>query len=397
MKTYAQINDRIESGEAVVLTADEIMDYVEEKGVEAAAKEVDVVTTATFGPMCSSGCFLNFGHAKPKIRMSEAWVQDVLVYTGIAAVDAYLGATQLRHGDSANMYHPGEFRYGGGHVIEDLVAGKTLQLFALSYGTDCYPLREIRTYFTIDDLNQAIMVNPRNCYQNYNVAINDSDKAIYTYMGRLEPKRRNANYCSAGQLSPLLNDPCYDTIGVGSKVWLAGAHGHVYAEGTQHAGDCERTPGGVPTGGAGTLALTGDMKQMRPEFVRGVSFRGYGVSLGLGVGVPIPILNEDILKRTCVRDRDILAPVVDYSTDYPQNTGKTICQVNYEQLRSGEIEIEGKKVAVGSLSSYHTALEVAHLLADEIRRGDFHIAEPIAPLPKNTSMKPLKARDKPDD
>ena len=395
MKTYQQINDRIESGKAVVLRADEIIDYVDKKGLEAAAEEVDVVTTATFGPMCSSGCFLNFGHSKPKIRMSEAWVEDVLVYTGVAAVDVYLGATQLRHGDPANMYHPGEFRYGGGHVMEDLVAGKTLQLFALSYGTDCYPLREIRTYFSIGDLNQAIMVNPRNCYQNYNVAINDSDKAIYTYMGCLEPKRKNVNYCSAGQLSPLLNDPSYDVIGVGTKVWMAGAQGHVYAEGTQHAGGGERTPGGVPTGGAGTLALTGDMKQMRSEFVRGVSFRGYGISLGMGVGIPIPILNPDILKRTCVRDRDILAPVVDYSSDYPENTGKVICHVNYEQLRSGEIEVEGKKVAVGSLSSYHKALEIAHILADEVRRGDFRLAEPIAPLPKDTVMKPLVAREKP--
>jgi len=395
MKTYQQINDRIESGKAVVLTAEEIIDYVEEKGLEKAAEEVDVVTTATFGPMCSSGCFLNFGHSKPKIRMSEAWIEDVLVYTGIAAVDVYLGATQIRHGDSANMYYPGEFRYGGGHVIEDLVAGKTLQLFALSYGTDCYPLREIRTYFTIDDLNQAIMVNPRNCYQNYNVAINDSDKTIHTYMGCLEPNRKNINYCSAGQLSPLLNDPYYETIGVGTKVWLAGAQGHVYAEGTQHAGGGERTPGGVPTGGSGTLALTGDMKQMKPEFVRGVSFRGYGISLGLGVGVPIPILNEDILKKTCVRDRDILAPVVDYSHEYPQNTGKIVCKVNYEELRSGEVEIEGKKVPVGSLSSYHKAREIAHLLADEVRRGDFTLNEPSAMLPKDTNMKPLVAREKP--
>jgi len=395
MKTYQQINDRIASGKAVVLTADEIMDYVDEKGVAAAAKEVDVVTTATFGPMCSSGCFLNFGHSKPKIRMSEAWVEDVLVYTGVAAVDVYLGATQTRHGDPCNMYYPGEFRYGGGHVIEDLVAGKTLQLFALSYGTDCYPLREMRTYFTIHDLNQAIMVNPRNCYQNYNVAINDSEKPIYTYMGTLEANRKNASYCSAGQLSPLLNDPYYETIGVGTKVWLAGAQGHVYAEGTQHAGGGPRTPGGLPMGGAGTLALTGDMKQMRPEFVRGVSFRGYGISLGLGVGIPIPILNEQILQRTCVRDREILAPLVDYSNDYPQNTGKVICHVNYEQLRSGEIEVEGKKVTVGSLSSYHKALEIANLLADEIRRGDFLLAEPIAPLSKDTTMKPLVAREKP--
>jgi len=395
MKTYEQINDRIESGKAVVLTADEIMDYVDEKGLAAAAKEVDVVTTATFGPMCSSGCFLNFGHSKPKIRMSEAWVEDVLVYTGIAAVDVYLGATQLRHGDPANMYHPGEFRYGGGHAIEDLVAGKKLQLFALSYGTDCYPLREIRTYFTINDLNQAIMVNPRNCYQNYNVAINNSDRTIYTYLGTLEPNRKNVNYCSAGQLSPLLNDPYYDVIGVGTKVWLAGAQGHVYAEGTQHAGACDRTPGGIPKGGAGTLALTGDMKQMRPEFVRGVTFRGYGVSLALGVGIPIPILNEDILKRTCVRDRDIMAPVVDYSQDYPQNTGKVICYVNYEQLRSGQIEVEGEKVDVGSLSSYYKALQIANLLADEIRRGDFRLTEPIEPLAKDTKMKPLVTRKKP--
>ncbi len=395
MKTYEQINNRIESGKAVVLTADEIIDYVEKRGLAAAAEEVDVVTTATFGPMCSSGCVLNFGHSKPKIRMSEAWVQDVLVYTGLAAVDVYLGATQLRHNDPANMDHPGEFRYGGGHVMEDLIAGKTLQLFALSYTTDCYPLREIRTYFTINDLNQAIMLNPRNCYQNYNVAVNDSERTIYTYMGTLEPNRKNANYCSAGQLSPLLNDPYYETIGVGTRVWMAGAHGLVYAEGTQHAGGGPRNDQGIPKGGAGTLALTADMKQMSQKFVRGTSFRGYGVSLALGVGIPIPILNENVLKRTCIRDRDILAPVVDYSNDYPQNTGKVIDYVSYEQLRTGEIEVEGKKIAVGSLSSYYKALEIAHLLADEIKRGDFRLAEPIAYLPKDTKMKPLLVREKP--
>jgi uncharacterized protein (DUF39 family) len=227
------------------------------------------------------------------------------------------------------------------------------------------------------------------------VAINDSDRTIYTYMGCLEPDRKNASYCSAGQLSPLLNDPYYETIGVGTKVWLAGAHGHVYAEGTQHAAGGDRTPDGIPKGGAGTLALTGDMKQMHHEFVRGVSLTGYGVSLALGIGIPIPILNEDILKRTCVRDCDILAPVVDYSTDYPQNTGKITCYVNYEQLRSGQIEVEGKKIAVGSLSSYFKALEIANLLADEIRRGDFWLAKPTAPLPKDTTMKPLVAREKP--
>ena len=394
MKTYAEINAKIEAGKAVVLTAEEIIDYVDAKGLDQAAREVDVVTTATFGPMCSSGCVLNFGHSKPKIRMSEAWVEDVGVYTGLAAVDVYLGATQLRHNDPANMDYPGEFRYGGGHVMEDLVAGKQLQLFALSYGTDEYPRRDIRTYFTIDDLNQATMVNPRNCYQNYNVAVNDSDRRIHTYMGTLDPERENATYCSAGQLSPLLNDPLYETIGVGTSIWLGGAHGHVYAEGTQHAGGSKRNDHDVPMGGAGTLAVTGDMKQMIPEYVRGVSLVGYGVSLGIGVGIPIPVLNPGILKRTCIRDSEIHAPVVDYSVDYPAATGNVITYVTYEQLKSGSITVEDKEIATGSLSSYSKAREIAAILRDEIKRGDFLLSEPISRLPVDTTMKPLRDREK---
>jgi uncharacterized protein (DUF39 family) len=224
------------------------------------------------------------------------------------------------------------------------------------------------------------------------VAVNCSDKRIYTYMGTLEPNLQNANYCSAGQLSPLLNDPLYETIGVGSSVWLAGARGHVYAEGTQHAGACERNEFDVPMSGAGTLALTADMKQMRPEYVRGASLVGYGISLALGVGVPIPILSEKVLQRTCIRDKDIQAPVVDYGEDYPENTGRVITQVNYEQLRSGQIEVEGKEVRVGSLSSYRKALEIAHTLADELRRGDFLLSEPLAPLAVGSAMKPLLTR-----
>jgi uncharacterized protein (DUF39 family) len=395
MKTYEQINQRIESGRAVVLTADEIIGYVDRKGLDRAAEEVDVVTTATFGPMCSSGCFLNFGHSTPRIRISEAWIDDVLVYSGVAAVDVFLGATQLRHNDPANMSYPGEFEFGGGHAIEKLVAGKALQLFALSYGTDEYPRRELRTWFTIHDLNQAIMVNPRNCYQNYNVATNTSARRIYTYLGQLEPDLANCTYCSAGQLSPLLNDPLYETIGVGTAVWLAGARGHVYAEGTQHCPTCRRDENEVPREGAGTLALTADMKKMRPDFVRGISLRGYGVSLALGIAVPIPILNRDILRRTTIRDRDIRAPVVDYSRDYPQRTGTVLGEVSYEELRRGEIVVQGRTVRVSSLSSYHKAVECAELLKDEIARGDFLLSRPLQSLPREQSSKSLQIREEP--
>ena len=391
MKTYEEINEKIASKKAVVLTAAEIIDYVDKKGIEKAAKEVDVVTTATFGPMCSSGCFLNFGHSKPKIRMTEAWIDDVLAYSGIAAVDLFLGATQLRHNDPANLDYPGEFKVGGGHVIEKLIRGEELQLFALSYGTDDYPLKEIRTKFTINDLNQATMVNPRNCYQNYNVAINTSNKTIYTYLGKLKPNMGNLTYSSAGQLSPLLNDPLYQTIGIGSSVWLAGAKGHVYSEGTQHASAVERTSNDVPAEGAGTLALTGNMKEMDADFVRGVSFKGYGVSLALGVGVPIPVLNEGILRRTTVRDRDIQAQVIDYALDYPMKTGKVLATVNYEELKSGSVNILGKDVEAASLSSYEKAIKIAEILKAEIQDGNFTLNKPYEALHPNQRMKSMKA------
>ncbi|MCX7029347.1 MAG: hypothetical protein NTU62_04410, partial [Spirochaetes bacterium] len=128
------------------------------------------------------------------------------------------------------------------------------------------------------------------------------------------------------------------------------------------------------------------------RFVRGASLVGYGVSLALGIGIPIPILNERVLVHAAVRDRDILAPVVDYASDYPNRTGKVIARVSYEQLRSGEITVQGKKIEVGSMSSYAMALEVASLLADEIRRGEFALSRPSRPLPREGSFKPLVAR-----
>ena len=390
IKSLSEINAKIESRKAVVMTAEEVIGYVEQKGLEAAAKEIDVVTTATFGPMCSSGAFLNVGHAKPKIRITEAWLDDVEVYSGIAAVDLYLGATQIPANDPKNTYFPGEFRFGGGHVIEKLVRGETVRLFARSYGTEDYPQKEISTEITLADLNQAIMTNPRNCYQNYNAAINSSAEIIYTYLGALKPDFGSIGYSSAGQLSPLLNDPYYRSIGIGSKVWLAGAPGIVYAPGTQHSPDAERGENGVPIDGAGTLGLTADMKQMLPEFVRGISIQGYGVSLSLGIAIPIPVTSLQVLKWCTVRDEEILAPVVDYAVDYPQATGKVLERVSYADLRRGEVRLFGRTIETGSLSSYEKALKAAHLLADSIRAGEFTVNAPVAPLPARGSSRPMK-------
>ena len=396
-KTIEEINDKIKKGKAVVFTAEEIIEYASEKGVKKAIQEVDVVTTGTFGPMCSSGAYFNAGHTKPRIKLGggKTYLNDVPAYVGFAAVDFLLGATAMPEDDPRNKIFPGKFSYGGAYVIEELVAGKDVRLTATAYGTDCYPRKSLETYISLKDMNEAVLFNMRNAYQNYNVAVNLLDKVIYTYMGVLQPKMGNANYCSAGQLSPLLNDPFYKTIGIGTRIFLGGGIGYVVGNGTQHNPNVKRTEGGVPKMTAGTLAVTGDLKLMSPKWLRGTSFTGYGVTLTVGIGVPIPILDEEILRYTMVRDEEIYAQVVDYSEAYPQFIPGSLGEVSYSQLKSGKITVQGKEVPTSGLSSYLKAREIAGILKDWIEAGKFLLTKPVELIPSVDSgivFKPLKER-----
>ena len=382
-KTYAEINQKIKSGDVVVVTAEEMIDIVRDEGVEEAARHVDVVTTGTFAPMCSSGAFINLGHAVPAIKASRVWLNNVPAYGGIAAVDCYLGVTEACEDDPLNRVYPGEFRYGGGHVIQDLVAGKSVHLKATGYGTDCYPRKNLEKEVTLKDLPYASLFNPRNGYQNYNCAVNLSKKTIYTYMGTLKPRAANANFCSAGQLSPLFNDPYYKTIGIGTRIFLGGGVGYVTGAGTQHKPSAQRTRKGMPVTPAGTISVTGDLKRMSAKWLVGASIQGYGCSLSVGLGVPIPILNEEMAGYTGVSDGDLFAPIVDYSNDYPNGTGKTLGQASYAELRQGAIQLDGKTIQAIPLSSMVRAREIATMLKDWIAKGKFTIGEPQATLPSN--------------
>jgi uncharacterized protein (DUF39 family) len=396
-KTIDEINEKIKQGKAVVVTAEEIIELAQEKGAKKAAQEVDVVTTGTFGPMCSSGAYFNIGHSKPRIKLGggRAYLNDVPAYTGLAAADLFIGANALPDDDPRNKVYPGEFNYGGGHVIEELVAGKDVRLEAIAYGTDCYPRKKLETWINIKDLNEAVLFNIRNANQNYNVAANTSDKTIYTYMGVLRANLGNINYATAGQLSPLLNDPYYKTIGIGTRVFLGGGTGFVAWYGTQHNPDVPRTEKGVPKRGAGTICLIGDLKQMSPRWLMGTSMLGYGCNLTVGVGVPIPILSEEILGYTTVTDAEIFAAIIDYSDAYPNMKPDILGEVSYAELKSGKVKLKGKEVPTASLSSYPRAVEIANALKEWIKSGKFLLTEPVAPLPgteSGISFKPLKER-----
>ncbi|MCQ1535917.1 L-aspartate semialdehyde sulfurtransferase [Methanosarcina sp. KYL-1] len=369
-KSVHEINKKIEDGSVSVVTAEEMVGIVEELGAEGAAKEVDVVTTGTFGAMCSSGLMLNLGHSEPPIKIQKVWFNNVEAYSGIAAVDAYLGAAQIS--DTRGI------QYGGAHVIEDLLRGKEISVHATSYGTDCYPRKVLDTSITLEDLNEAVLLNPRNAYQKYAAATNSSRRTLHTYMGELLPNFGNVTYSGAGVLSPLSNDPSYETIGIGTRIFMGGAQGYVIGNGTQHS----------PSSGFGTLMLRGNLKDMNPDYVRAASFTGYGTTLYMGIGIPIPILNEKLAAATAVSDADIVTNILDYGIG--SRNKPTIREVNYAELRSGSVQIDGKDTPTSSLSSFKNARKIANELKEWVRHGKFFVSMPVEKLLNEGAARPMK-------
>jgi L-aspartate semialdehyde sulfurtransferase len=383
MRTIDEINDRIAKGTVVVCSIEEFKAKVKADGVKSAAKAVDVVTTGSFEPMESSGAIINLGHTDPPIKIRSCWLNGVPAYAGFGAVDLYLGATQLAdEGENEER--------GGAHVIEDLIAGKTVNLRAVGQETDCYPRANFSTTITKDTINQFYLYNPRNLYQNFIVGVNGGDRTLYTYLGPLQPRLGNAVFSNAGAISPLLNDPELQSIGIGSRIFLGGGIGYIAWEGTQHFPLQKRLDNQTPVGPAATLALVGDAKQMDPNWVRGCHFKNYGPSLMLGVGVPIPILNEQIAARCAITDDQILAPIVDFSI--PRRVRPTFGLIDYAQLKSGKIKIEGRTVRVAPLVSLSRSLEIAHLLKDWIVAGKFTLTAPVAALPIDRTFIPQDRR-----
>jgi len=382
MRSLAEINDKISHKRAVVLTVEELKARVAEVGVTQVAKEIDVITTGTFEPMESSGAIINLGHTDPPIKIRRAWLDGVPVYSGFGAVDLYIGAScavEAMDGEEVR-------ERGGGHVIEDLIAGKPVHVRAQGQVTDCYPRATFETTITRETINQFYLFNPRNLYQNFIVGVNGGDRPLFTYLGPLQPRLGNAVYSNPGAISPLLNDPELQLIGIGTRIFLGGGVGYVSWEGTQHFPLQKRLPNRTPIGPAATLALIGDAKQMDARWVRGCYFKSYGPSLMLGVGVPLPVLNEQVVERACVTDKDLVAPIVDFSI--PRRVRPTFGLVSYAQLKSGRVTIEGKTVRVAPLASMFLSLQVAQELKKWIEAGTFTLTEAVSPIPMERSFLP---------
>lgn len=315
-RTIAEINEKIERGDAVVLTAQEVCNIVKSGG-DIALGDVDVVTTATRAIMSGTYAVLSFPLAEPCsfIRAERVWVNGVPASIG-PCPNERLGIVDLMvFGTSHGRERPD---YGGGHLFRDLVAGREVRVEVETGGGSF-----ISKSITLKDIPFARIFSTRNAFKNYVAFVNPRSAPLPTIFNALDfpSSLACATVSGCGQINPLKNDPYLDTIGVGTRVLINGAQGFVVGTGT-------RSMSSRPN-----LLGLADMHRMDPEYMGGFMTSAGPECIG-SWAVPIPVLNESILESIKKLDKDLSLPIMDV------NVRQTICKTNYEDVWGGtDLEI----------------------------------------------------------
>ena len=150
--------------------------------------------------------------------------------------------------------------------------------------------------------------------------------------------------------------------------------------GTQHS----------PDTGSANLSVRGDLKEMKSSFIKGGTIPGYGTSLFVGIGVPIPVLNKDIAKKTAIRNADIKTEIIDYGV--PRLTKPFVGEASYEQLYSGRVKVDGKKIKTSPLSSLKVTYKLLGELQQLIEDKQFYLTAKVASLPAKGDSRPMKLK-----
>ena len=380
IRTYEEINEKIESGKANVISAFEAKSVIKDKGVKSFLNNVDVVTCASFEMNTNASLYMSFGQTDPLIYFSEAYLNDVLAYP--------TGPTDLLL--SSVAFSKDKPEYGGAHIIEDLVAGKDVHLKVSGKNLQVFPNRDFETWFKLDDLNCINLFLNQAINQNDIVATNSGDIDINSHMGTLIAHLENSTYNSSSFLNPLINDPLCKTIGVGTRVWIAGGVGYITGYGSNHNPAQRKNEYGVPVGNAVTLSAIGDLRGMKKKWIRGGYLKSFGPVLYVGVGVPIPVLNEEIVNFLAITDEHIHTTMFDFSI--PRRTKPILGQCPYSELRTSTILINKKSTLSAPLSSMSGAIEICNLTKEAILEKTLFLSKPLEPINMNVKQKVLNSR-----
>jgi len=134
----------------------------------------------------------------------------------------------------------------------------------------------------------------------------------------------------------------------------------------------------------------GDLKQMKPRYLRGATYNRYGTTLYVGVGIPIPVINSRVAQSAALSDDRIFTNILDYGI--PSRSRPIIKKVSYGDLKLGKVVMNGRNVPASPLSSFKYAKEIADTLKRWIKEGLFFLTRPAELLPNQREFKPLEVR-----
>ena len=168
-KTIEEIQEKLDSGSAIVLTAEELKTKLRE-GEEITSKDVDVVTCGTSGVMSGTTALLHVPITKPGLfnKAREVYINGIPAYPGpcpnelLGSIDVFLYGTNHSHTKKD---------YGGGFLLKDLLDGKEVEIKVIDIEGN-----EFNTKVTLDDFQTARLIGTRMAFKNYNSFTNpDSD------------------------------------------------------------------------------------------------------------------------------------------------------------------------------------------------------------------------------
>jgi putative methanogenesis marker 16 metalloprotein len=290
-KTLSEINAKIRSGTAVVMTAAEFKQQIR-NGEVITPREVDVVTTGTFGVMSGTYAVLSIPVAEKKafMKADRVWLNGIPAVPG-PCPNENLGLVDLIVYGTARS----NATYGGGHLFRDLVQGNPVDVVVKA------KRKMVTRTVTLGDLGCARLVTTRSAFKNYTALVNPrhrpANSTIFSVTGMPGPLCA-ASVSGCGEINPLENDPGMRTIGPGTHILVNGGEGYVMGTGTRSS--AERP----------NLSVFADLRGMVPDMMGGF-VTSAGPECLVSCAVPIPVLDELSLTALSVLHEQIPLPVAD--------------------------------------------------------------------------------------
>jgi uncharacterized protein (DUF39 family) len=351
---------------------------VAELGLADAYAATDVVVAADAGFTDQGSLHLHLGPTDPPIRLREPSLGGIAAQAGGGGADLVLPI-----GGGLAEGH----RRGGAQVLAELLAGLSVDFSSAGERTRLQPRRELHTRLDLERIGGGRLLLHRAIVENGVVAVSSADGLLPSPYGSLLGPFANALYTAGGAGSIGLAMPGLAQLGPGSPLLVAGAIGWVMGSGSAHQSRARRLEGGQARTPGAVAAVSVDLHELEGGWLRPCFFEGHGSALLVPIAAPIALLDGVIARQAATGDAQLEAPVLDVAI--PRRIKPSFGSVSYARLKSGEIELEGRRIRSAPAHSPRLAEAIGRELAQRLQDGTFPLRPPLRPLTSRASLIPL--------